>query len=83
LVAIIVIIALIVRFIFAFNLIIIVLIVVLVLCSGAWCAIVRIMLGDLSREASLLVRCCPSEQPDSVCGNLRVALRGEPVELVT
>lgn len=79
---IIVIIVFIVRFIFAINLVIIILIIV-ILCSGARCVIARVRLGNLLCKALLLLRCCPSEQPDGVCGCLRVAQRGELVELET
>jgi hypothetical protein len=79
---IIVIIAFIVRFILAIDLVIINLIIV-ILCSGARCVIARVRLGNLLSKALLLLRCCPSEQPDGVCGCLRVAQRGKLVELET
>ena len=79
-VAIVVVIEIIVMFIFAINLVVIVLIIV-ILCSGACCDVARVRLGNLLCETSLLLRCCPFEQPDGVCGCLRVAQRGELVEL--
>jgi hypothetical protein len=66
--------------IFAISLVVIVLIVV-ILCSGACCVVARVRLGNLLCEALLLLRCCPFEQPDGVCGCLRVAQRGKLVEL--
>ena len=87
LVAIIVIIALIVRFIFAINLIMIVTIVVIsiiIMCNGTRCASTRIAAGNRTRNASLLPGCCPSQQPCSVCSSSRIrALRGEAAEFVT
>jgi len=80
-VAIVVVIEIIVMFIFAINLVVIVLIIV-ILCSGACCVVARVRLGNLLCEALLLqLRCCPFEQPNGVCGCLRVAQRGELVEL--
>ena len=60
LVAIIVIIALIVRFIFAINLIMIITIVVIsiIMCDGTRCADARIVTGNRARNALLLPCCC-------------------------
>ena len=80
--AIIVIIVFIVRFILAIDLVIINLIIV-VLCSSARCVIACVRLGNLLSKALLLLHCCPSEQPDGVCGCLRVTQRGKLVKLET